>query len=567
MKNKSLWIRTAIILVVTLAGVYLVIGPRRSLNKGDFTWQGIKNNLANNINLGLDLKGGSHLVMRVKTEEYLKRLTENNEGAALNAAKEAKDGSGQPLPVTDAAYVAENNNYQVILNVSDPSKNQEIIDAVKKKVDFVNWTQSSSGNTITWTLPTQAQAKLKEQATDQALKIIDSRINAFGVKEPTLQRQGSADSGQILLQMPGVENPERVKALVGETSRLELMKIVGPPNPSPVQTYPTKEAALQSIGGKESDTRKVLPYADRDETPSADKATADKKPKQFVVVESPAVVDGSELRDAAALQGRGGGSDYQITFSFKPAGAQKFGEWTGKNINNYMAVVLNDEVKSAAYIKSQIFDSGEITGRFSKETADDLALTLKSGALPAAIEYQEERTVGPSLGADSIRSGVTASIGGLVFVILFMLVYYRGSGINAVLALIMNMILTIGALIMFGSTLTLPGIAGLILGIGMAVDSNVLIFERIREELRLGFPVLKSIDLGFDRAFVTIIDTHVTTIISSIILYVTGSGPIKGFAVTLILGLLINLFTAVFVSRTIFGWELSRNPNMQKLSI
>ena len=567
MKNTGLLIRTAIIVAITLTGIYLVFGPRRMVNGSDFTWAGVKDNLAKNINLGLDLKGGSHLVMRVKTEEYLKRLTENNQGAALQAAKEAKDDSGATLPVTDASVITDNGNYQVTLNLTDSSKFQAVIDAVRKKVDFANWTQTTSGNSIVWSLPGQAQAKLKEQATDQAFRIIDSRINAYGVKEPTLQRQGASDSGQILLQMPGVENPERVKELVRGESRLELTKIVSPPNPAPVQTYPTKEAALQSIGGKESSTRKVLPYAERDETAKTDPKAADAKPKQFVVVENPAVVDGSELRDAAAIQGKGGGSDYQISFSFKPTGAQKFGDWTGKNINNYMAVVLNDEVKSAAFIKSQIFDSGEISGRFSKNTADDLALTLKSGALPASIEYLEERTVGPSLGADSIRAGVTASIGGLVLVIVFMLFYYRGSGVNAVVALAMNMILTVAALIMFGSTLTLPGIAGLILGIGMAVDSNVLIFERIREEIRLGYSVPESISLGFDRAFVTIIDTHITTIISSVILYVTGSGPIKGFAVTLILGLLINLFTAVFVSRTIFKWELSRNPNMAKLSI
>lgn len=500
-------------------------------------------------------------MMRVKTEDYLKKITENNESAALKAAQDAQ------LPVSDANYTAENNNYQVTLNLTDASKAQEVIDAVKKKVDFTNWTENTSGNTITWSLPVQTQTKLKEQATDQALKIIDSRINAFGVKEPTLQRQGRPDSGQILLQMPGVENPERVKALVGETSRLELMKVISPPNPSPIQTYPTKEAALQTIGGKDTDTKKVLLYAERDEEPVAAQNTPDQKAQRFVVVESPAVVDGSELRDASAVQGRGGGSDYQISFSFKPSGAQKFGDWTGKNIGSYMAVVLNNQVKSAPYIKGQIFDQGQIDGRFTKNTADDLALTLKSGALPAEIEYQEERTVGPSLGADSIRAGVAASIGGLAFVILFMLFYYRGSGVNAVIALMLNMLLTIAALIVFGSTLTLPGIAGLILGIGMAVDSNVLIFERIREELRLGFSVPESISIGFDRAFVTIIDTHITTIISSVILYLYGSGPIKGFAVTLILGLLINLFTAVFVSRTIFNWLLSRNPNMEKLSI
>ena len=560
MKNSSLLIRTAIIVVITLIGIYLVFGPRGSVSASDFSLEGIKNNLAKNINLGLDLKGGSHLVMRVKTEEYLKALTQNNELAALNAAKEAE------LPVSDASYIAENGNYQVTLNLTDATKAQEVIDAVKKKIDFTNWTESTSGSTISWSLPAQAQARLKEQATDQALKIIDSRINAFGVKEPTLQRQGRADSGQILLQMPGVENPERVKKLVGETSKLELMKIVSTPNPN-LQTYPTREAALQTIGGKETDTRKVLPYSERDEAPTANQNPADKKPSKFVVVEYPAVVDGSELRDAAAVSRTGGNSDYQISFSFKPSGAQKFGDWTGKNIGNYMAVVLNNEVKSAAFIKSQIFDSGEISGRFTKATADDLALTLKSGALPAEIEYQEERTVGPSLGADSIRSGVAASLGGLAFVILFMLFYYRGSGVNAVIALVLNMILTMAALVVFGSTLTLPGIAGLILGIGMAVDSNVLIFERIREELRLGFSVPESINLGFDRAFVTIIDTHITTIISSVILYLYGSGPIKGFAVTLILGLLINLFTAVFVSRTIFKWILSRNPKMEKLSI
>src|SRR5215211_2006656 len=240
MKNTGLWIRTAIIVAVTLLGIYLVVGPRRAPSAADFTWEGVKNNLARNVNLGLDLKGGSHLVMRVKTDEYLKRLTTNNESAALLAATEAKDESGAPLPIVDGSYVAENGNYQVVLNVSDPSKNAAIIEAVKKKIDFSQWTETESGNSIIWSLPPREQARLKEQATDQALKIIDSRINAFGVKEPTLQRQGRADSGQILLQMPGVENPERVKELVRGESRLELMKIVSAANPSPVTTYPTR---------------------------------------------------------------------------------------------------------------------------------------------------------------------------------------------------------------------------------------------------------------------------------------------------------------------------------------
>ncbi|MCD9185254.1 MAG: protein translocase subunit SecD [Pyrinomonadaceae bacterium] len=561
MKNSSLLIRTAIIIVITLVGIYLVFGPRRVPVGSDFTWTGIKNNLAENINLGLDLKGGSHLVMRVKTDDYLKTLTENNAQAALTAAQDAK------LPVTGNAVVADGGTYSVTLNLSDASQAQAVVDEVKKKVDFSQWTQSTSGSVVSWSLPGQIQTTLKNQAVEQALKIIESRINAFGVKEPTLQRHGAESSGQILLQMPGVDDPERVKQLIGAESNLALMKIVSPPSPSPVQTYPTEEAARQSLGGTVPTNRKVLLYADRDAAPTANPQNPQDKPKQFVVVEYPPVVDGSELRDASAVSRTGNESDYQITFSFKPNGAQKFGEWTGKNINNYMAVVLNNEVKSAAYIKSQIFDSGEISGRFTKATADDLALTLKSGALPAKIEYQEERTVGPSLGADSIRAGVQASVGGLVFVIIFMLFYYRGAGVNAVVALILNMLLTMAALIVVDSTLTLPGIAGLILGIGMAVDSNVLIFERMREELRAGHTVAKSVEIGFDRAFITIIDTHITTILSAVILYMYGSGPIRGFAVTLILGLLINLFSAVFVSRTIFMWLLERNPEMKKLSI
>ncbi|MEZ5425279.1 MAG: protein translocase subunit SecD [Pyrinomonadaceae bacterium] len=559
MKNTSLIIRTVIILAVTLFGVFLVIGPRGSIKKSDFTWAGIKQNLANNINLGLDLRGGSHLVMRVKTEEYLASLTNNNRDAALNAAKEAN------LPATNATSVTNNGNYQFSLELSDPGQSDAVIEAVKKKVDLANWTESSSGNSITWTLPLQIQNVLKEQATEQAKKIIDSRINAFGVKEPTLQNHGAKDSGQILLQMPGVDDPERVKELIGRSSKLELMKIVSPPNPTPVQTYPTREAAEQSIAG--APNRKVYEFQERDENPKADQKEQDQKPKQWVVVETPAVVDGSELRDAAAVTRTGNINDYQINFSFKPAGAQKFGEWTGKNIGNYMGVVLDEKVKSAAYIKSQIFDSGEISGRFTKQSAEDLALTLKSGALPAEIQYQEERTVGPSLGADSIQAGVRASVGGLVFVIIFMLFYYRGAGVNAVVALLLNMVLTLAALIVLDSTLTLPGIAGLILGIGMAVDSNVLIFERMREEIKDGKTIPKAIELGFDRAFITIIDTHVTTIISAIILYLYGSGPIRGFAVTLVLGLIINLFSAVFVSKTIFLWLLERNPNMKKISV
>lgn len=559
MKNNSLWIRTVIIIVITLLGIYLVFGPRHTPTSADFTWQGIKNNLAENIDLGLDLKGGSHLVMQVKTDDYLKTMTENNAQAALAAAQDAK------LPVTGSTTEAAGTTFSLTLNLGEGAQAAAVSEEVKKKVDLVNWNESSTANSITWTLPSTQQTLLKDQAVEQAIKIIESRINAFGVKEPTIQRKGG-NSGQILLQMPGVDDPERVKKLIGDDAQLALMKVVSTPNPAPAQVYPTREAAIQSLGGAIPSNRKVLVYTERDTSTKTPTDPAE-RPKQYVVVEMPSVVDGSELRDAVPTSRTGNEGDYQISFSLKPSGAAKFGDWTSKNINNYMAVVLNDEVKSIAYIQSRIDDQGQINGRFTKTSAEDLALTLRSGALPAKIEYLEERTVGPSLGADSIRAGVTASAAGLIFIVIFMLVYYRGSGVNAVIALLLNMLLTMAALVVFDSTLTLPGIAGLILGIGMAVDSNVLIFERMREELGLGFNVAKAVEMGFDRAFITIIDTHVTTIISAVILYMYGSGPIRGFAVTLILGLLINLFSAVFVSRTIFMWLLRRNPNMEKLSI
>src|SRR5688572_4330387 len=243
MDNNKLWIRTILIIVVTLAGIYLVFGPRRTPTTADFTWDGIKNNLASNINLGLDLRGGSHLVMRVKTDEYLKTLTDNNAQAALRAAQDAK------LPVAGNSVVAENGNFAISLQVSDPAQIPAVIDEGKKKVDLVNWTESTSGNTVTWSLPSNIQTVLKDQTVEQALQIIDSRINAFGVKEPTLQRHGAQSAGQILLQMPGVDDPERIKNLIGADSSLQLVKIVSPPNPSPVQTYPTEEAAEQSLGG------------------------------------------------------------------------------------------------------------------------------------------------------------------------------------------------------------------------------------------------------------------------------------------------------------------------------
>jgi preprotein translocase subunit SecD len=566
MKKKHLRTRVIIITVVTLVGLYLVIGPRRRPTLRDFTWSGIKASLKNNIQLGLDLQGGSHLVMRVKTEDYLRRLTEENFAAAQNAAKDAG------FDVKGGRFDATRGNYRLTLELGDPSKANEVKDAVEKKVevgDTSAWTYSASGNQVSWTMTPTAERVLADNATTQALNIIDSRINLLGITEPTLQTHGAQSSHQILLQMPGVQDPERVKNILQGESRLELAHVIGPPNPSPATTYPTREAAIESLNsaGTIPPNRRVLPYVERID-PTDKTEPNQPRPTQWVVVEVPAIIDGTELRNASAIQSQGGGvNDYEIDFSLKKGGADKFGAWTGAHIGEYMGVVLNDRVESIAYIKSQIYDRGQITGRFTQESAEDLALTLRSGALPAPIEYLEERTVGPSLGQDSIRSGVRASMVGLALVVVFMLVYYRGSGINAVVALLLNMILMLAGLIVFGATLTLPGIAGIILTIGMAVDSNVLVFERIREELISGKTVPSAVEQGFKRAFITIIDTHVTTIVSSLFLFVFGTGPIRGFAVTLVIGLLVNLFSAVYVSRTIFIWLLSRKERVESLSI
>lgn len=566
MKKKNLLYRVIIILIVTVIGLYLVIGPRRRPTLKDFTWSGIKATLASNIKLGLDLQGGSHLVMRVKTEEFLRRLTEENYVAAQNAAKDAG------FEIKGGQADTNNGNYRVVLEPADPSKAAEIKDAVQKKVELGDtsvWAYSLSGNQMIWNMTQSAQRLLADNATTQALNIIDSRINALGIAEPTLQTHGSQSSHQILLQMPGVQDPERVKEILRGESRLELVHVIGPPSPSPATTYASEADAIASLGsgGVVPANRKVYPYSERMEL-AADKDPNQQRPKQWVVVEVPAIIDGSELRNASAVQAQGGrADDFEINFSLKKSGADKFGAWTGAHINEYMGVVLNGEVKSIAFIKSQIFDQGQITGRFTQQSAEDLALTLRSGALPAPIEYLEERTVGPSLGADSIRAGVRASLVGLGLVVFFMLIYYRGSGVNAVVALLLNMILMLAGLIIFGATLTLPGIAGIILTIGMAVDSNVLIFERIREEIRGGKTIPSAVDQGFTRAFITIIDTHVTTIISSLFLFVFGTGPIRGFAVTLVIGLLVNLFSAVYVSRTIFIWLLGRKERVESLSI
>ncbi len=546
--GKKIRTRTLIILLVTLVGLAMIFKPHHKLTVQDFTsWTQIKQNLAENIHLGLDLKGGSHLVMQVQVDEVIMKMSQLNAETAAAKLKEKN------LPVTEVKAEAPG---RVVVTVPDNSKNADIVKELENDYGR-GWAISDRGTTIVATLDEGEANQLRERATEQAKQIIENRVNAFGVTEPLVARQGGEGTYQILIQMPGVDDPERVKNTLNADSNLELrLQAQG------TSTYPTKEAAEASVkslpGGP--DQYEVFPYRERGTDGGAGA-------ESWVILEKSIVVTGLDMRDASGRQSAAGTSNYDIDFSLTQNGASRFADVTGKNIGRPLCIVLNNEVKSIATIQAQIRDRGQITGNFTKRQAEDLALTLRSGALPAKAVYLEERTVGPSLGADSIRQGVTASVAGLIAVILFMLFYYRGSGINAVLALILNLILLLAALVMFGATLTLPGIAGVILTIGMAVDSNVLIFERIREELRNGKVVASAVDVGFSKAFLTIIDTHVTTIVSAIFLFVFGTGPIRGFAVTLVAGLLANLFTAVFVSRTIFMWHLNRRARVETLSI
>lgn len=556
MKSR-VWTRFAIIAAITLAALYAVLGPRNAADLRSYFVGGFQRTLADNINLGLDLKGGSQLVMQVQVGDYLRTVTENAVSSVSAAARESGIAS------TEARAEIANGEYRIVLPANDEAKAREAIEKLNANINssgFEDFAASRNGNVVTWTMKRDAVTRLGEEAVTLAERTVDNRINALGVAEPTLQRHGAPASHQLLLQMPGLQDPERVKNLLRSESRLELSRVIV----TPQQIYSSEAEAVQALGGVVPPNRKILPYVERDIDDDLAAAPNAPPPVRFMVVEYPSVIQGSDLKDARPVQSRTGSDSYQIIFELKPVAAQKFGQFTAANIGTPLAIVLDGEVKSAPTIQGTISDSGEITGNFTKEQADDLGTTLRSGALPARIIYQEERTVGPSLGADSIRAGVRASLAGLVFVILFMVFYYRGSGVNAVIALILNTILTLAALVIFDAVLTLPGIAGLILTLGMAVDSNVLIFERIREEMKAGKTVPAAIDQGFARAFTTIIDTHVTTIVSALFLFVFGTGPIKGFAVTLILGLIINLFTAVYVSRTIFMWLLETKARKGK---
>ncbi len=537
--KSNLKFRIVVIVAVILVCIYGIVGLPKSKEELAENWK-------KNIRLGLDLKGGSHLVLQVQLQDAFK-------AEADTAIEHLKD----ELRKASINYTEMSRN--------DP---QSIKEADRIQIDIKGIPSTQAGNFRTivndnfgngWILtpvnqtdyrmtmqPTYA-LKLRQDTLTQSMNTIEKKINGLGLAESSVQqRGGTAGESEILVQLPGVDDPARIKQILKTAAMLELDEVRGGP-------FSSREEAMASKGG-------VLPLDSQ-----ILKGGRPGEPPQFWILARTPVVTGRDLRDAKPQQGEMG--RWETNFVLTQDAAKRFERFTSANVGNRLAIVLDKNVLSAPTIENKISDTGRITGAASHEDAADLALNLRAGSLPASVEYLEERTVGPSLGADSIKAGVVSGIAGVIAVVLVMLVYYKRSGINATLALVLNAVILVAALSYFEAVLTLPGIAGVILTIGMAVDSNVLIFERIREELRAGKAVIAAVDAGFRKAFLTIIDTHVTTIVSCAFLFLFGTGPVKGFAVTLVIGLLANVFTAVFVSRTIFDWELGMQKRVVTLSI
>ncbi len=535
------------LLAIFTAGIF-VGGP----DSWDRSVSAIKNGglvagLQQNIHLGLDLRGGTHLILQVvvkdavnaETDQVIDRLkSEFSKKNIAYASMEQPDRDNHPE--------------QVLVKGVPPEATSDVRQIVSDRLPEYDLA-SGAENSWTVTMKSAALSALKSQAVTQAIETIRNRIDSLGVSEPVIQEHGLGEY-QILVQLPGVDDPARVKDIMQSTALLEIKQAM------PGGPYSTEASAQAAVTSPDQIVLKGKSAA------AATSGSADAGDLFYVVTRASAVT-GRDLRAQGASVTQDEQGRPAVSFVLTTEGGQKFANFTGSHVNESLAVVLDNKVMEVANIQEQIRDSGRITGRFTPQAAKDLTLILNSGSLPATIRYLEERTVGPSLGADSIKAGVQAAIIGMMAVMIFMLVYYRGSGINADLALFLNLVILLGFLGFSGATLTLPGIAGVILTIGMGVDSNVLIFERIREELRAGKTPATAVDQGFGHAWLTIVDTHVTTIVSAAILFVFGTGPVRGFAITLAFGLFANLFTAVFVSRTIFNWVLSRKKPGEALSI
>lgn len=494
--------------------------------------------LKEKINLGLDLQGGMHLVLQVHTEDALRAEADSDMGLLLQQAREENVTGLSGRRLSDTSFE---------ITGLTPASRDTVSDLAGRFLG--GWGSNFSDQRATFTMNADYSNQIRQMAVTQAKQTISNRVDAFGVAEPVFQE---TSGHRILVQLPGVDDPERVRNLIKNTAFLEFRIVTAGPAMS-------REELLAGTGGQVPPTQEILPGNVDDSTdPNQQPATV------FYLVEKARTVTGRDLQTA-----RPGLGDFQqpiVLFNFNPQGAEKFGALTGANIGKPLAIVLDGRVVSAPRINSQIRDSGQIEGGFTQEQAQDLSTVLRSGALPAGITTLEERTVGPSLGRDSIDKSVLAGLVGTALVVIFMLIIYNLSGLNAIFAMVLNIVLLFGGLAAFDATLTLPGIAGIILTIGMAVDANVLIFERIREELRAGRTVRSAIDLGYEKALSSIIDGNVTTLIAALFLFQFGTGPIRGFAVTLTIGLVASMFTAVFVSRWVFDLVLSRF-RIQKLSI
>ncbi|PYV54908.1 MAG: protein translocase subunit SecD [Acidobacteria bacterium] len=541
--NKNLGWKLGITVGILLVFLFGIVGLPK-----DFSYKGLLASIQDRIHLGLDLKGGTHLILQVQVNDAINadsdhaidRLKEDLRNRKINYTEITK-----PDPV--------NAPDRVVLKGVPPESRSDLMSIVNERLPEFD-VSSGTENTFQLTMKQQAANDIKSRAVTQAIETIRNRIDQLGVSEPIIQEHGLGQY-QILVQLPGVDDPARVKEIMQSTAMLEIKQVLGGP-------YPSEADAVQQNNG-------LLPPDSMLLRGSSIGSRGNEQGDQYYLVTRSSAVSGGDLRSGGASVGRdstSGAPDVQFTLTNE--GGRKFGAFTLAHVNDRLAVVLDNRIREVANIQEQIHDQGRISGGgMTEQAAKDLALTLNSGALPASIKYLEERTVGPSLGSDSIRAGVQAAVVGMLAVLIFMLIYYRGAGVNADVALILNLIILLGFLGFSGATLTLPGIAGVILTVGMGVDSNVLIFERIREELRNGKTPASAVEQGFSHAWITIVDTHVTTIVSAFILFIFGTGPVRGFAVTLTFGLLANLFTAVFVSRMIFDWLLSRKQRGEALSI
>ena len=493
--------------------------------------------LGTKVKLGLDLKGGVHLVLRVHTDDALRVETETT----VERLRDSMQRAGVQFTKADVVSPTE---FRVEGIQDDAGFRSASVDA------DTNYDRSSETGGYSFRMKPNIVNQLREQTVTQALETIERRVNELGVAEPIVARYSGAD--QILVQLPGVEDVRRAKEIIRSTAQLRLTLVDQGP-------FPNRESALQAFNNNVPADVELLPGRQEGGGTAGTAGTV------YYAVKRAAAVTGRDLRNAQ--QSLDEFNRPAVHFTLKQDAAARFGNFTQTNIGRPMAIVLDNRVMSVATIQGRITDSGQITGINHDEMVDTV-ITLKSGALPASMDYLEERTVGPSLGAESIRAGFIASLAGLGFVVLFMLYYYKLTGLNAVISIVTNLIILLGLMAFLGSVMTLPGIAGFILTIGMGVDSNVLIFERIKEELATARGARAAVNAGFDRVWWTIVDTHVSSLIAALLLLQFGTSTIRGFAVTLIIGLLSNVFTAVFISRTAFELILSRRQTAaQTLSI